>query len=183
MCSSQLAVPGPAWPVPPPTPHHPSFKYSPCSSQMPEHRLVPEKSMPYPTSFCSSCPLSLLSPHKPSSWGHRAHHTLCRALTHVESQPFPSPGKGLSRGGREGATTQLPHNLACLCIPPKPLSSLSLLPAYAIFQGSKFVRSVSHCVGEDVVSLCYRMPRLAATRPCSRRSCHQAQPSSSYSVI
>lgn len=129
--------------------------------------------MPYPTSFCSFCPLSLLSPHKPSSWDHQAHHTLCRALTHMESQPFPSPGKGLSRGSREGATTQLPHSLACLCIPPKPLSSLSLLPAYAIFQGSKFVRSVSHCVGEDVVSL------LSDAKTCCNPTLQQKELSSS----
>ena len=56
--------PHPSHPTTPP--HHPSFKYSPCTSQMPEHRLVTKKFMLYPSSFCSSCPPSRLSPQKPS---------------------------------------------------------------------------------------------------------------------
>lgn len=108
-------------------------------------RLVIKKFVPYPSSFCSSCPLA--SPHTSHLLQPVGSPPSLQTLTHMESQPLPSPGKGLSRGNREGATTQ-PNNLAGLCTPPKPLS----VPI-AISQESKFVRSVSHCVGEDVVSL------------------------------
>lgn len=77
---SQLAVVSQPsqYPLPsqPPPRHQPSFKYSPCPSQMSKHRLVPKKPMPCPASFCSCCPLPILSPQEPAPPKPWAPHTL-----------------------------------------------------------------------------------------------------------
>ena len=118
--------------------------------------------------------LSLASPHTSHLLQPVGSPPSLQTLTHMESQPLPSPGKGLSRGNREGAMTQLPHNLAGLCTPPKPLS----VPLPSLKRASSL--GLFPIVWVRMWSL-YLMPRLAATRPYSRKSCHQAQPSSAYS--
>lgn len=135
-------------------------------------RLVIKKFVPYPSSFCSSCPLSRLSPQKPSP--------AASGLTTLsaDSDPHgvsPSPvqgrvsaevtGKGPRRSPITSQVSVLHPNHSLSPLPSlKRASSLGLFPIVWVRMWSLYLK-----------------PRLAATRPYSRKSCHQTQPSSSYS--
>lgn len=130
--------------------------------------------MPSPTSFCSSCPFCLFSPHKPSPLGPLGPRHSVKLKPTWKASPHPHPQH------REGAMASFLNNVACLCA-PRPTLLSSCQPVASLKAASSL--GLLPSVWAMMWALSYRMPRLAAAQLCSRKSCHQAQPSSSYYVI
>lgn len=117
----------------------------------------------HPALFPSSPPTN----HLPQ--GHWVHHTLCRALTQVESQPCPTwqPTEGSQQRQKQRARAQYLAGLSVfrtthspLCTYHQPVPSLKAARSLGLLP----------IVWVRIWSLSYQMPRLATTHTLQQKA-------------